>query len=292
LVTIGGHAGSSQKVGDVDFGPTAPFDEDAVTLSWYDHLFKNASNEFAGPKRVRIFVMGANQWRDEDEWPLARARETKYYLHSAGKANAANGDGVLSTVAPTAETNDQYTYDPANPAPTVGGPLCCDSAHLAPGPRDQTSVEVRPDVLIYSTPALQEDFEVTGPVRLELFAKSSAVDTDFVAKLVDVGPDGFAQNLTEGIVRARYHNSQQTPELLKPGETYKFNIDLWATSNVFRRGHRLRLEISSSNFPRFDRNTNTGDDSAHSRKFVVAQNAIVHDGGHPSALILPIVPRP
>ena len=276
----------------MDFGPTAPFDEDAVTLSWYDHLFKNASNEFAGSKRVRIFVMGANQWRDEDEWPLARAKETQYYLHSAGKANSASGDGVLSTAVPAAETNDQYTYDPSNPAPTIGGPLCCDSDHLAPGPRDQRSVEARPDVLIYSTPALQEDLEVTGPVRLELFAKSSAVDTDFVAKLVDVGPDGFAQNLTEGIVRARYRNSQQTPELLKPGEIYKFNIDLWATSNVFRRGHRLRLEVSSSNFPRFDRNTNTGDDSAHSRKFAVAQNAIVHDGVHPSALILPIVSQP
>jgi putative CocE/NonD family hydrolase len=292
LVTIGGHAGSAQKVGDVDFGPAAPFDEDVVTLNWYDHLFKNASNEFAGPRRVRIFVLGANRWRDEDEWPLARAQETKYYLHSAGKANSATGDGVLSITLPAAETNDQYTYDPANPAPTVGGPLCCDSAHLAPGPRDQRSVEARPDVLIYSTPALQEDLEVTGPVRVELFAKSSAVDTDFVAKLVDVGPDGFAQNLTEGIVRARYRNSQQTPELLKPGEIYKFNIDLWATSNLFRRGHRLRLEVSSSNFPRFDRNTNTGDDSAHSRKFAVAQNTIVHDAEHPSALILPIVSRP
>ncbi len=292
LVTIGGHAGSAQKVGDVDFGPAAPFDEDGVTLRWYDHLFKNAPNEFAGPKRVRIFVMGTNQWRDEDDWPLARTKETKYYLHSGGKANSATGDGLLSTTAPASEKTDQYTYDPSNPAPTIGGPLCCDSTHLAPGPRDQSSVEARQDVLIYSTPALPDDVEVTGPVRLELFAKSSAVDTDFVAKLVDVGPDGFAQNLTDGIVRARYRNSQQTPELLKPGEICKFNIDLWATSNVFRRGHRLRLEIASSNFPRFDRNTNTGDDTAHARKFAFALNAIVHDAGHPSALILPIVSQP
>jgi putative CocE/NonD family hydrolase len=292
LVTIGGHAGSAQKIGDVDFGSAAPFDEDAVTLNWYDHLFKNAANEFAGPQRARIFVMGVNQWRDEDDWPLVRAKQTKYFVHSGGKANSASGDGLLSTTAPASEKNDQYTYDPSNPAPTIGGPLCCDSAHLEPGPRDQSSVEARPDVLIYSTTALQEDFEVTGPVRLELFAKSSAVDTDFVAKLVDVGPDGFAQNLTEGILRARYRNSQQTPEVLKPGEIYKFNIDLWATSNVFRRGHRLRLEISSSNFPRFDRNTNTGDDTAHSRKFALAQNTIVHDAAHPSALILPVVPRP
>ena len=292
LVTIGGHAGSAQKIGEVDFGPAAPFDEDSVTLNWYDHLFKNVANEFSAPKRAKIFVMGANQWRDEDDWPLARAKETKYYLHSRGKANTATGDGLLSTSPPGAEKADQYTYDPTNPTPTVGGPLCCDSAHLGPGPRDQRSVEARPDVLVYSTPELANDLEVTGPIRLELFAKSSAVDTDFVAKLVDAAPDGFAQNLTEGIVRARFRNSQQIPELLKPGEIYKFSIDLWATSNVFRRGHRLRLEIASSNFPRFDRNSNTGDDSAHSQKLVPAENVVVHDADHPSTLILPIVPRP
>jgi hypothetical protein len=292
LVTIGGHAGSSQKIGDVDFGPAAPFDEDAVTLDWYDHLFKNATNKFAGPKRVQIFVMGSNQWRDEDDWPLARAQDTKYFLHSAGKANMASGDGLLSTAAPQSENADKFTYDPANPAPTVGGPLCCDFNHLQPGPRDQKEVEVRQDVLVYSTPALADDVEVTGPVRVELFAKSSTTDTDFTAKLVDVGPDGFAQNMTEGIVRGRYRNSQQTPDLMKPGETYKFTIDLWSTSNVFRRGHRLRLEISSSNFPRFDRNTNTGEDLAHAKRLVSAVNTILHDKEHPSALILPIVPKP
>jgi uncharacterized protein len=292
LVTIGGHAGSSQKIGDVDFGPAAPFDEDAVTLDWYDHLFKNAANKFAGPKRVQIFVMGSNQWRDEDDWPLARARDTKYFLHSAGKANTATGDGLLSTAAPQSENADKFTYDPANPAPTIGGPLCCDSNHLQPGPRDQKEVEARQDVLVYSTPALADDVEVTGPVRVELFAKSSTTDTDFTAKLVDVGPDGFAQNMTEGIVRGRYRNSQQTPDPMKPGETYMFTIDLWSTSNVFRRGHRLRLEISSSNFPRFDRNTNTGDDLAHPTRLASAVNTILHDKEHPSALILPIVPKP
>ena len=134
LVTIGGHAGAGQKVGDIDFGPAAPFDEDAVTLDWYDHLFKNASNKFAGPKRVQIFVMGSNQWRDEDDWPLARAQQTKYFLHSDGKANAATGDGVLSTKPPQSENPDKFTYNPANPTPTVGGPLCCDSAHLEARP--------------------------------------------------------------------------------------------------------------------------------------------------------------
>jgi len=292
LVTIGGHAGSAQKVGDVDFGPAAPFDEDAVTLDWYDHLFKNQANQFAGPKSVKIFVMGSNQWRDEDDWPLARARETKYFLHSAGKANTATGDGLLSTAAPQSENPDKFTYDPASPAPTIGGPLCCDWSHLQPGPRDQKAVEGRPDVLVYSTPALSDDLEVTGPVHMELFAKSSTTDTDFTAKLVDVNPDGFAQNVTEGIVRGRYRNSQQTPDPMTPGETYKFTIDLWSTSTVFRRGHRVRVEISSSNFPRFDRNPNTGEDSAHATRFVPAVNTILHDTEHPSALILPIVPKP
>ncbi len=290
LVTIGGHAGSGRKIGDVDFGPVAEFDEDQVMLAWYDHLFKNASNEFASPKPVRIFVMGANQWRDEDDWPLPRARETKYFLHSAGKANSMSGDGTLSNTAPRSESPDHYVYDPMNPAPTVGGPLCCDSKHLRPGPLDQRQVEGRDDVLVYSTPALAQDLEVTGPVRVELFASSSAVDTDFTAKLVDVSPDGFAQNLTEGIVRARYRDSQDQPAFMNPGQTYTFAIDVWATSNVFRKGHRLRLEIGSSNFPRFDRNLNTGEDGASARKAVSATNTIYHDAEHPSVLLLPVVP--
>jgi len=292
LVTIGGHAGSAQKVGDVDFGPDAPFDEDEVTLRWYDHLFKNISNEFSGPKRVRIFVMGLNQWRDEDDWPLASAHETKYFLHSAGNANSAAGDGTLTATAPRSEQPDQYNYDPANAVPTVGGPLCCDSTHLGPGPRDQKMVESRQDVLVYSTPALSQDTEVTGNIQLDLFAKSSVADTDFTAKLVDVAPDGFAQNLTEGIVRARYRNSQETPELMKPGEVYQFKIDLWSTSNVFRKGHRIRLEISSSNFPRFDRNLNGTGEPTGDAKPTIAANAVLHDSQHPSALVLPIVSRP
>src|SRR5262249_19559072 len=161
-----------------------------------DYLFKGVQNQFAG-KKVKIFVMGTNQWREEDDWPLARAKDTRYFLHSGGKANSLRGDGTLSPVAPKAEKPDQYVYDPANPSPTIGGPLCCDSVHLPPGPRDQRPVEAREDVLVYSTPAMAQDTEVTGKITLELYAKSSAVDTDFEAKLVDVGPDGYAQNLTE-----------------------------------------------------------------------------------------------
>jgi len=292
LVTIGGHAGSGRKVGEVDFGATAAFDEDEITLAWYDYLFKNVANDFANPKPVKIFVMGTNQWRDEMEWPLARAQNTKYFLHSGGKANSGNGDGRLATTAPGTEESDRYTYDPANPVPTMGGPLCCDATHLPPGPRDQRPVEERADVLVYSTPSLTQDTEITGPIQLELFAQSSAVDTDFTAKLVDVWPNGFAQNLTEGIVRARYRNSQVKPDPMSPGEIYKFTVDLWSTSNVFLKGHRLRLEISSSNFPRFDRNLNTGQEAGVSGKPIPATNTIYHDTAHPSALILPVVTSP
>jgi len=292
LVTIGGHAGGGRTIGDVDFGPAAAeFDEADVTLKWYQYLFQGAQNEFAG-KPVKIFVMGANKWREEDDWPPARAVSTRYFLHSTRGANSLRGDGSLSTALPRSEPFDHFAYDPSNPAPTIGGPLCCDSQHLAPGPRDQRPVEARDDVLVYTTPALTEDTEVTGPVSLELFARSSAVDTDFEAKLVDVGPDGFARNLTEGIVRARYRNSQEKPELLNPGQIYKFVVDLWSTSNVFLKGHSLRLEISSSNFPRFDRNLNTGEVQATARRYVSATNTIYHDADHPSALILPIVKSP
>jgi uncharacterized protein len=291
LVAIGGHAGSGRKIGDLDFGPAAELEqEDTPSLAWYDFLFKGVNNEFASKQPVKIFVMGINQWRSEDDWPLPRARATKYFLHSAGKANSVTGDGVLSTTAPRTETSDRYTYDPTNPVPTIGGPLCCDSKHWPPGPRDQRAAEARPDVLIYSTPAFVQDFEVTGPVTVELFASSSAADTDYTAKLVDVWPDGYAQNLTEGIVRARYRESQEKPSLMNAGQIYKFSIDVWATSNVFLKGHRLRLEISSSNFPRFDRNPNTGQDSASARTFLNATNTVYHDAEHPSVLILPIVP--
>jgi putative CocE/NonD family hydrolase len=289
-VGIGGHAGGGRKVGDVDFGPAAELQDHDITLEWYDYLFKGVQNQFAKDKPVNIFVMGANEWREEDDWPVPQARSTKYFLHSAGNANSSKGSGTLSSATPAAEPSDHYAYNPATPVPTVGGPLCCDGTHLPPGPRDQSTVESREDVLIYSTPVFDQDMEVTGPVSLELYAKSSVVDTDFTAKLVDVGPDGFAQNLTEGIVRARFRDSQEKPDLIKPGQTYKFIIDLWATSNVFRKGHILRLEVSSSNFPRFDRNLNTGDDAGHTSKYVTATNTIYHDAAHPSALVLPVMP--
>ncbi|HEY4905421.1 MAG TPA: CocE/NonD family hydrolase [Candidatus Sulfotelmatobacter sp.] len=293
LVIVGGHAGNGRKIGELDFGPAAAqYDEDEVTLSWYEYLFKGIQNNFASEKPVKIFVMGRNAWREEDDWPLGRAHSTKYFLHSEGAANSLRGNGSLSAVPPHSESPDRYSYDPSNPVPTIGGPLCCDSGHLAPGPRDQRAAEAREDVLVYSTPVFARDTEITGPISLELFAKSSAVDTDFTAKLVDVAPDGFAQNLTEGIIRARYRDSQGKSTLLNPGETYKFTIDLWSTSNVFLKGHVLRLEVSSSNFPRFDRNPNTGEASGTGQNFVSATNSVYHDAEYPSALVLPVIASP
>jgi uncharacterized protein len=294
LVTIGGHAGGGRMIGSVDFGPAAAeYDEHAITLTWYDYLLQGKQNEFAAQK-VKIFVMGINQWRQEDTWPLERAKETRYFLHSEGKANSVTGNGSLSTTAvkhDSHESTDSYVYDPAAPVLTVGGPLCCDPEHLPAGPRDQKTVEVRPDVLVYSTPPLDHDVEVTGPVTLDLFATSSAVDTDFTGKLVEVGPDGFARNLTEGILRARYRDSRTEAKPIEPGKAVEYKIDLWSTSNVFLKGHSIRLEVSSSNFPRFDRNLNTGKSAATDSDVVKATQTILHDADHPSALILPVIPK-
>jgi uncharacterized protein len=291
LIQIGGHAGFGRRIGDVDFGPHAL--ENGYTdviLDWYDFLFKDIRNEFATDKPVKLFVMGANEYRQEDDWPPPQAQPTKFFLHSGGKANSLRGDGSLTTSAPKAESVDSYIYNPGNPAPTVGGPLCCDAEHMEPGPRDQRSVENRDDVLVYSTGPLAKDLEVTGPVTADIFVKSSAVDTDFTAKLVDVAPDGFAQDLTEGILRMRYRVSREHAVLINPGQIYEITVDLWATSNVFLHGHSLRLEISSSNFPRFDRNLNTGEEIKFARNFVSATNTILHDTQHPSALVLPVMP--
>jgi hypothetical protein len=173
--------------------------------------------------------------------------------------------------------------------PTRGGPLCCDAQGEPPGAFDQRTAENRDDVLVYTTPPFEQDTEVTGPVRLELYASSSAVDTDFTGRLVDVWPNGYAQNLTEGILRARYRDSREKAELMNPGQVYKFNLSLWSTCNVFLAGHKLRLEVSSSNFPRFDRNLNTGQEPESSARFVKATNMVYHDRAHPSALVLPVV---
>jgi len=292
LVYVGGHAGgwNNRKVGAVDFGEKLPIDGDELTLRWYDMLLKGEANGVEKEKPVKIFVMGKNEWREEDDWPLARAKSTKYYLHSTGVANGVAGNGALSLVAPAEEKPDQYVFDPSDATPTIGGPLCCGALPTGIGPEDQRPAEARGDVLVYTTPTFAKDTEVTGPVSLDLFVSSSAVDTDSTGMLVDVWPNGFAQNLTSGILRLRYRNSQEKPELANPGETYHITMDLWSTSNVFLAGHKLRLEVSSSNFPRFDRNLNTGEEQARSTRMVKATNVIYHDKARPSALVLPIVP--
>jgi putative CocE/NonD family hydrolase len=293
MVYVGGHAGGpdNRRVGAVDFGEKLPFDFNEAMLNWYDALLKGQTSAASGGKPVKVFVMGKNEWREEDDWPLARAKNTKYYLHSAGTANSASGDGTLTTAAPGTEKPDQFTYDPSDPVPTLGGPLCCGPFPPAGlGPQDQSKAESRKDVLVFTTAVLTRDLETTGPVALDLYVSSSAVDTDFTGKLVDVWPNGFAQNLTEGILRMRYRDSQEKPELAKAGEVYHVTVNLWATSNVFLAGHRLRLEVSSSNFPRFDRNLNTGEVQAGATRMSKATNVIYHDKSHPSALLLPLVP--
>jgi len=292
MIYVGGHAGGSteKKVGAVDFGDKLPFDLEEVTLRWYDSLLKGIVNGLDHEKSVKIFVMGKNDWREEDDWPLERAKATRYYLRSTTPANGLQGGGTLSTAAPAEEKADQYVYDPNDAVPTIGGPLCCQPLPTGVGPQDQRSAEARGDVLVFSSPAFTQNTEVTGPISLDLYVSSSAVDTDFTGKVVDVWPSGFAQNLTEGILRLRYRNSPERPELLNPGEIYHITVDLWATSNVFQPGHKLRLEVSSSNFPRFDRNLNTGEDQARGTHMIKATNVIYHDKSRPSALVLPILP--
>jgi putative CocE/NonD family hydrolase len=287
LVFPGGHAGLKPKIGDIDFGKDSVPDLVALTLRWYDHVLKGIDNGIEKEKPVKIFVMGRNVWREEDSWPLARARQTRYYLHSGSNANTLSGDGTLSNSPPSEEPPDKYIYDPADPVPTRGGPV---PSGGSAGPVDQRPTEGRNDVLVYTSPAFSQDTEVTGPVTLELYVSSSAVDTDFTGKLIDVWPNGNAENLIDGILRARYRNSMEKAEFMNPGDTYKVTINLWSTSNVFLAGHKLRVEVSSSNFPRFDRNLNTGEDPESGKRMVKAANVIYHDHEHPSALILPIVP--
>ena len=276
------------KIGGVTFGPQAVVDMNATVVKWYDYVMKERPNEFASGPPVKIFVLGDNAWRDEQEFPLARTTYTRYYLHAAKGANSASGDGALTTTPPAAERPDLFDYDPASPVRTIGGRLCCGG--LAPGPFDQSPNESRGDVLVYSTPPLPRDLEVTGFVTLELYAATSAADTDFTAMLVDVDEHGDARYLADGIIRARYRNSTAAAEPIEPNRIYKYTIDLWATSNVFKAGHRIRVYVSSSNFPRFSRNLNTGEKTSGGTAMIRAKQTICHDAGHPSAIVLPVIP--
>ncbi len=276
-----------RSVGDVDFGDHA---EDVVVseleIRFLDHHLRGIDNGVDAEPRARLFVMGANRWRDGDEWPLASTVWTSLYLHSDGHANTRHGDGRLTPEPPTAaEPPDVYRYDPADPAPFLTEPT---SAQIG-GPDDYATVEDRADVLVYAGTELTCELTVIGPVRAELFIISDGLDTDFTAKLVDIHPDGTRRRLCDGMVRARYRDglTQETP--LTPGKAHRVDIDLWSTAHAFLPGHRVGLEISSSAFPKYDRNLNTGEPLATGTRMRPAHNQVLHTREHASRLILPVI---
>jgi putative CocE/NonD family hydrolase len=279
---------TSGGAGDIDFGPEAKVELLDWQERWLRMVLAGRDEEAFAQPPVRIFVMGDNRWRDENEWPLARTQYTRFYLSSGGHAATASGDGTLSRETPRdASPADSYVYDPRDPVPTRGGT----TLGLPPGVYDQREIEKRGDVLVFTGERLDREMEVTGPIALKLYAASSAPDTDFTAKLVDVRPDGYAHNLAEGVVRARYRESGSTPTLITPDKVYEYTIDLWSTSHVFKPGHRVRLEISSSNFPRWDRNPNTGSRFGADTVLKAARQSVFHDAARPSHLVLPVISR-
>lgn len=284
-------ASLTTSAGSTIFGQPAQVLLDDLHMRWFDRWLRDDDNGLDREAPVRVFTMGANRWDEFAAWPPAEATETPYYFHSNGGAATARGDGVLSTDAPGDERPDHFVYDPLNPCPTVGGALFPYPLDVPPGQFDQTEVESRPDVLCYSTPPLAHEVQVTGSIEVRLWAASSTPDTDFTAKLVHVLADGTALNLTDGILRARYHAGFEQMSRLEPGRPVELRIDLAGTSNQFRAGERIRVEISSSNFPRFDRNTNTGDTIATDREVLVATNTVFHDASRPSHIRLPVVKR-
>jgi len=288
----------------VSYGDDSSSPIRAYQIEWFDHWLKGRPEdetryslegwhqtraEVDGAP-VQIFVMGANRWRDEQEWPLARTRYTSFYLASQGRANTLNGDGALESKPQKSGETDQFTYDARKPVPTMGGAVCCDPKIFAWGPMDQRAVEKRGDVLVYTSAPLKHDLEVTGSVRVVLYASTSARDTDFTVKLVDVFPNGEARNLTDGILRLRYRDGLEKAELAQPGAVYPLTIDAGVTSNVFLAGHSIRIEISSSNFPRFDRNPNTGGPLADEIALKQAKQTIYHSRLYPSHIVLPVIP--
>ncbi|HVA89457.1 MAG TPA: CocE/NonD family hydrolase [Chloroflexota bacterium] len=282
------HGGVTNPIGEINFGLGAQgsfldlrTDLGSLHLRWFDHWLKKQDTGMMEEPPIKLFVMGANLWRDEQEWPLARAVASPWYLHA---------EGMLSRDRPDHEAPDRYDYDPADPTPTRGGALLM-TPEFPPGPYDQRTIEARPDVLVYRSAPLEHDVEVTGPITVRLWATSSAPDTDFVARLTDIFPDGRSINLTDGIIRARYRDRAkgEAPSLIEPGRPYEYEIDLWATSNLFKSGHRIGLQVTSSNFPRWDRNLNTGHPIGADAELAVAHQRILHDREHPSRVVLPLV---
>lgn len=281
IIGAWGH-GPGRKFGDVDFGPDANRDLIDAQLRWYNHYLKGEDNGIDREPPVQIFYMGVNKWKYADDWPLPSTKFTSYYL---GARRA------LTSSKPGSSGTDQYKYDPHDPVPTVGGNNCCGTPTLA-GPKDQRPVEARKDVLVYTSEALKLPLAIAGPVRMKLFAATDGRDTDWMVKLVDVHPDGFARNIAEGILRARFRNGLDKMELLEPNQVYEFEVDMAGTANVFQPGHRIRVDITSSNFPQFDRNPNTGEDLGASARIRVASQVVHHGGVRASHIVLPVVPVP
>ena len=284
--------GENGEYQDRTFGRQGLWDIVDMHTHWYDQRLKGIDTGIDDEPPIKLFVMGQNEWRYENEWPLARTEWTKYYLHGTG--DSAGTGGWLSTdLAAIDETADRFTYDPTDPVPSWGAQY--QSLDLC-GPRDRTAIEQRADVLTFTSAVLTQAVEVTGPVTATIWASSDALDTDFTAALVDVEPsaeDGEESRpiiLCEGIVRARFRNGTDNPEMMAPGEIYEFDIDMWDTSNLFEEGHRIRVEISSSNFPRYNRNLNSGNPIATDTEITVANQQVYHDSLHPSHITLPVIP--
>ncbi len=278
---------NNRKAGEFDFGPQAALDFNELRLPWFDYWLKGIDTGIMDDPPVRLFVMGINQWRYESDWPLPDTRYTPFYLHDGSSGSIRSlRDGTLSAEAPRgSEAPDSYVYDPYDPVPTKGG----NTLSIPNGVYDQREVEER--CITFTSAPLEEPLEVTGPVKAVLYAMSSAPDTDWVVRLTDVHPDGYSRLLCDGILRARCRESFQHPTLLEPGKVYRFEVDLWATSNVFLPGHRIRVSVTSSCFPRFDRNLNTGGPIHREAAGQAAINTVFHDELRPSHIVLPVIRR-
>lgn len=282
------HNGPSGGVGDVSYGPGFAYDIIAnEVVPFVRHVAQGAAYDWSKP--VYVFTLGENAWNAYETWPPRGVTAARFYLGSDQGANSVGGDGVLLPTPESKAKHDTYVYDPADPVPNAGGDNCCMETVMPWGARDQRGVEKRADVLVYSGPVLEQDLRVTGPVEVVLHVETTAPDTDFAAKLIDVFPDGTAINLTNGIVRASYRASDVRPTLLEEGAVAELTIDLGYTSNLFRRGHRIRLEVSSANFPRYSRNTNTGRFAETDTELRTARQTVHHSASHPSHLVLPVL---
>ncbi|HSR52539.1 MAG TPA: CocE/NonD family hydrolase [Acidobacteriota bacterium] len=283
-------AGPDKVVGERYMGDTS-FDYEGLVYGWFDYWLKQEKNGvLERTPRVQYFTMGTNKWQSSDTWPPQDAQMVTFYLHSGGNANSLHGDGRLSHQAPDDDQSpDAFTYDPANPVPSYGGNVCCTGNAVEGGSFDQQRMETRNDILVYSTEPLNEGVEVTGTIEIDLYVESDAPDTDFTVKLIDVYPDGRAYNLDETIQRVRYREGYDQEVFMRPGEVYKVAVSPMSTSNYFAPGHRIRIEVSSSNFPRFDRNLNTGGNNYDEAQGRVARNKVRHSAQHPSQIRLPII---